>query len=50
MALFRSIGAIARSHTLANAASSFSTLIFLGTGGYILSKGTMPGWWVWAYW
>ncbi len=29
---------------------ALSTLILLTTGGYILRKATMPGWWVWIVW
>ena len=35
---------------LASCRRAMSTLVFLGLGGYVLNKQTMPGWWVWTVW
>ncbi|KAH7427104.1 hypothetical protein KP509_10G030800 [Ceratopteris richardii] len=47
--LFRLIGGFSRSMILANTAGSFVLLLIFMLGGFIIPKGSIPGWWIWAY-
>ncbi|KAL2642603.1 hypothetical protein R1flu_010190 [Riccia fluitans] len=50
LALFRLIGALARTMVVANTFGSFALLVVLLLGGFILSKDSIHDYWVWGYW
>ncbi|KAL3696501.1 hypothetical protein R1sor_010577 [Riccia sorocarpa] len=50
LGLFRLIGSVGRSMTVANTFGSFCLLITFLLGGFVLSKSNVPVWWVWGYW
>ncbi|XP_071686005.1 pleiotropic drug resistance protein 1-like [Rutidosis leptorrhynchoides] len=49
-ALFRFIGSIGRNMIVANTFGSFSLLIIVALGGFILSRDNVKKWWIWGYW
>ncbi|XP_021835261.1 ABC transporter G family member 32 isoform X2 [Spinacia oleracea] len=50
LALFRVMGSLGRSMIVANTFGSFAMLVVLGLGGYIISRDSIPRWWVWGFW
>ncbi|WOK99146.1 ABC transporter G family member 36-like isoform X2 [Canna indica] len=48
--LFRFIGAVGRNMIVANTFGSFSLLIVLVLGGFIISREDVKKWWIWGYW
>ncbi|GMN45205.1 hypothetical protein TIFTF001_014383 [Ficus carica] len=48
--LFRLIGALGRNITVAYTFGSFSLLVVLVMGGFILTKDDVRKWWIWGYW
>ncbi|KAK2969189.1 hypothetical protein RJ640_025902 [Escallonia rubra] len=50
LGLFRSMAAIARDMIIANTFGSAALLIIFLLGGFILPKGMIKPWWVWAFW
>ncbi|XP_042510326.1 pleiotropic drug resistance protein 1-like [Macadamia integrifolia] len=48
--LFRFIAAAGRNEIIANTFGSFSLLIILVMGGFILSHDAIRKWWIWGYW
>ncbi|XP_043718326.1 pleiotropic drug resistance protein 1-like isoform X1 [Telopea speciosissima] len=48
--LFRFIAAAGRNEIIANTFGSFSLLIILVMGGFILSRDDIKKWWIWGYW
>ncbi|VAI72199.1 unnamed protein product [Triticum turgidum subsp. durum] len=50
MALFRFLGAILKSMVVANTFGMFVQLIIFIVGGFIIPRGDIRPWWIWAYW
>ncbi|XP_043694952.1 pleiotropic drug resistance protein 1-like isoform X2 [Telopea speciosissima] len=48
--LFRFIAAAGRNEIIANTFGSFSLLIVLVMGGFLLSRDDIRKWWIWGYW
>ncbi|KAM0925307.1 hypothetical protein ACQ4PT_004280 [Festuca glaucescens] len=48
--LFRFIAGLARNQVVASTIGSFSILIFMLTGGFILARENVKKWWIWGYW
>ncbi|CAL5359022.1 unnamed protein product [Camellia sinensis] len=49
-AMFRLIGALGRNMIAANVFGSFTLLVVLILGGFILSRDDIKKWWIWGYW
>ncbi|KAH9312808.1 hypothetical protein KI387_027843 [Taxus chinensis] len=49
-ALFRCLAGLCRTQTVANTAGALSLLIIFMVGGFLIPKGSIPNWWIWAYW
>ncbi|CAL4962703.1 unnamed protein product [Urochloa decumbens] len=49
-AIFRFIGGVGRSMTVANVFASFMLLVFMVLGGFILVREKIKKWWIWGYW
>uniref|UniRef100_A0ACD5Z8H8 Uncharacterized protein n=1 Tax=Avena sativa TaxID=4498 RepID=A0ACD5Z8H8_AVESA len=50
MALFRLLGAVLKSVVVANTFGMFVLLIVFIFGGFIIPRGDIRPWWIWAYW
>ncbi|KAH9298064.1 hypothetical protein KI387_029746, partial [Taxus chinensis] len=50
LGLFRLIASLGRNMVVANTFGSFSMLIIMVLGGFILSRQSIKGWWIWGYW
>ncbi|GAB2300384.1 ABC transporter G member 32 [Dionaea muscipula] len=50
LSLFRVIGSLGRNMIVANTFGSFAMLVVMGLGGYIISKDSVPIWWIWGFW
>ncbi|KAK9715289.1 hypothetical protein RND81_06G154800 [Saponaria officinalis] len=50
LGLFRVMGSLGRNMIVANTFGSFAMLVVMGLGGYIISKASIPTWWVWGFW
>ncbi|EFN59720.1 hypothetical protein CHLNCDRAFT_133292 [Chlorella variabilis] len=48
--LFQAIACVCRTDTVSSAVGSFFLLVFMATGGFIVTKGSIPPWWIAAYW
>ncbi|KAF3332890.1 pleiotropic drug resistance protein 3-like isoform X3 [Carex littledalei] len=48
--LFRFMGGLARNMVIANTFGSFSLLIVLALGGFLLTRESIMKWWIWGYW
>lgn len=48
--LFRLIASVGRTMVIANTFGSFAMLIVMCLGGYVLSRESIKGWWIWGYW
>ncbi|KAJ4749521.1 ABC transporter G family member 36 [Rhynchospora pubera] len=48
--LFRFIGGLARNMVIANTFGSFSLLVMLVLGGFLLTRDSIKKWWTWGYW
>ncbi|KAG8051399.1 hypothetical protein GUJ93_ZPchr0001g31074 [Zizania palustris] len=48
--LFRFIGGAGRNMIVANVFASFSLLIFMVLGGFVLAREKVKKWWIWGYW
>ncbi|KAL8123018.1 pleiotropic drug resistance protein 1-like [Apium graveolens] len=48
-ALFQTTGAVGRNMVLANTFGGFVFLIILVLGGFMLARGDIGDWWIWAY-
>ncbi|XXG47536.1 hypothetical protein AAC387_Pa02g2169 [Persea americana] len=48
--LFRFISAIGRNMIVANTLASFSLLVIMTLGGFLISRKDIKKWWVWGYW
>ncbi|XP_026404553.1 ABC transporter G family member 32-like [Papaver somniferum] len=50
LSLFRLIASIGRNMIIANTFGSFAMLVVMALGGFIISKDSIPKWWIWGYW
>ncbi|KAJ3694173.1 hypothetical protein LUZ60_009653 [Juncus effusus] len=50
LALFRVIASLGRNMIVANTFGSFALLVVMILGGFIISKDSIPVWWIWGYW
>ncbi|KAK1664186.1 hypothetical protein QYE76_052345 [Lolium multiflorum] len=50
MALFRFLGAVLKSMVVANTFGMFVILLIFIFGGYLIPRGDVRPWWIWAYW
>ncbi|PON63000.1 ABC transporter-like [Parasponia andersonii] len=50
LGLFRMMGSLARDMVIANTFGSAALLVFFLLGGFIIPKGMIKPWWVWAFW
>ncbi|KAK9058873.1 hypothetical protein SSX86_023717 [Deinandra increscens subsp. villosa] len=48
--LFRVMGSLGRNMIVANTFGSFAMLVVMALGGFILSRDSIPAWWIWGYW
>ncbi|XP_024532537.1 ABC transporter G family member 39 isoform X2 [Selaginella moellendorffii] len=48
--LFRFIASLSRTMVVANTFGSFTLLIVLVLGGFLLSREDIEPWWIWGYW
>ncbi|CAD5187842.1 unnamed protein product [Musa acuminata subsp. malaccensis] len=50
LALFRVMASLGRNMIVANTFGSFAMLVVMILGGFIISKDSIPSWWIWGYW
>ncbi|CAI9094421.1 OLC1v1030160C1 [Oldenlandia corymbosa var. corymbosa] len=50
IALFRVMASLGRHLVVANTFGSFAMLVVMALGGFILSRDSIPSWWIWGYW
>ncbi|KAA8523067.1 hypothetical protein F0562_009490 [Nyssa sinensis] len=50
LALFRLMGCLGRNMIVANTVGSFAMLVVMGLGGYVISRDSIPRWWIWGFW
>ncbi|PSR91810.1 ABC transporter G family member 32 like [Actinidia chinensis var. chinensis] len=50
IALFRVMASLGRNMIVANTFGSFALLVVMVLGGFILSRDSIPSWWIWGYW
>uniref|UniRef100_A0A5B6YKZ5 Putative ABC transporter G family member 32 n=1 Tax=Davidia involucrata TaxID=16924 RepID=A0A5B6YKZ5_DAVIN len=50
LALFRLMGCLGRNMIVANTFGSFAMLVVMGLGGYVISRDSIPRWWIWGFW
>ncbi|KAM0864568.1 hypothetical protein ACQ4PT_043847 [Festuca glaucescens] len=50
MAMFRLMGAVLKSMVVANTFGMFMILIIFIFGGFLIPRGDIKPWWIWAYW
>ncbi|OVA12179.1 ABC transporter-like [Macleaya cordata] len=50
ISLFRLMASLGRNMIIANTFGSFAMLVVMALGGFILSKDSIPSWWIWGYW
>ncbi|KAM0921955.1 hypothetical protein ACQ4PT_006510 [Festuca glaucescens] len=50
MAMFRLMGAVLKSMVAANTFGMFVILIIFIFGGFLIPRGDIKPWWIWAYW
>ncbi|KAF7026533.1 hypothetical protein CFC21_038644 [Triticum aestivum] len=50
MGLFRFLGAVLKSMVVANTLGMFVILIIFIFGGFVIPRGDIQPWWIWAYW
>ncbi|XP_016479945.1 ABC transporter G family member 32 isoform X2 [Nicotiana tabacum] len=48
--LFRLMAALGRNMIVANTFGSFAMLVVMALGGFVLSRDSIPSWWIWGYW
>ncbi|KAL5729441.1 ABC transporter G member 32 [Ranunculus cassubicifolius] len=48
--LFRLMASLGRNMIIANTFGSFAMLIVMALGGFIISRDSIPRWWIWGYW
>ncbi|XP_058111958.1 ABC transporter G family member 31-like isoform X1 [Magnolia sinica] len=47
---FRLLASLGRNMIVANTIGSFALLVVMVLGGFILSRDSIPSWWIWGYW
>uniref|UniRef100_A0A1J3CWN6 ABC transporter G family member 32 n=1 Tax=Noccaea caerulescens TaxID=107243 RepID=A0A1J3CWN6_NOCCA len=50
LGLFRVMGSLGRHMIVANTFGSFAMLVVMTLGGFIISRDSIPTWWIWGYW
>ncbi|XP_022881531.1 ABC transporter G family member 32-like isoform X1 [Olea europaea var. sylvestris] len=50
VSLFRVMASLGRNMIVANTFGSFAMLVVMALGGFILSRDSIPVWWIWGYW
>ncbi|XP_072965196.1 ABC transporter G family member 31 isoform X1 [Typha angustifolia] len=50
LALFRVIASLGRNMIVSNTFGSFAMLVVMILGGFIISRESIPHWWIWGYW
>ncbi|XP_008804056.1 ABC transporter G family member 31 [Phoenix dactylifera] len=50
LALFRVMASLGRNMIVANTFGSFAMLVVMILGGFIISRDSIPNWWIWGYW
>ncbi|RVW54019.1 hypothetical protein VitviT2T_004694 [Vitis vinifera] len=50
ISLFRIMASLGRNMIVANTFGSFAMLVVMALGGFILSRDSIPNWWIWGYW
>ncbi|XP_039124389.1 ABC transporter G family member 31 [Dioscorea cayenensis subsp. rotundata] len=50
LALFRVMGSLGRNMIVSNTFGSFAMLVIMILGGFIISRDSIPNWWIWGYW
>ncbi|KAG1335516.1 ABC transporter G family member 31 [Cocos nucifera] len=50
LALFRVMASLGRNMIVANTFGSFAMLVVMILGGFIISRDSIPDWWIWGYW
>ncbi|KAL0711599.1 hypothetical protein Bca4012_018577 [Brassica carinata] len=50
LSLFRVMGSLGRHMIVANTFGSFAMLVVMTLGGFIISRDSIPNWWIWGYW
>lgn len=50
LALFRLMGSLGRNMIVSNTFGSFAMLVVMALGGYIISRDSIPSWWIWGFW
>ncbi|KAH9298057.1 hypothetical protein KI387_029739 [Taxus chinensis] len=50
LGLFRFIASLGRDMVVANTFGSFALMVVLLLGGFLLSRHSIKGWWIWGYW
>ncbi|KAK4388906.1 ABC transporter G family member 32 [Sesamum angolense] len=48
--LFRVMASLGRNMVVANTFGSFAMLVVMVLGGFIISRDSIPVWWIWGYW
>ncbi|PIA65301.1 hypothetical protein AQUCO_00100641v1 [Aquilegia coerulea] len=48
--LFRLMASLGRTMIVANTFGSFAMLVVMALGGFIISRDSIPRWWIWGYW
>nr|GLL38164.1 ABC transporter G family member 32-like [Ipomoea trifida] len=48
--LFRVMASLGRNMVVANTFGSFAMLVVMALGGFVLSRDSIPVWWIWGYW
>lgn len=48
--LFRLIASVGRTMVIANTFGAFAMVIVMCLGGYVFSRESIRGWWIWGYW
>ncbi|XP_020248673.1 ABC transporter G family member 31 isoform X1 [Asparagus officinalis] len=50
LVLFRVMASLGRNMIVSNTFGSFAMLVVMILGGFIISKDSIPRWWIWGYW
>ncbi|KAJ6793163.1 putative ABC transporter G family member 31 [Iris pallida] len=50
LALFHVMAALGRNMIVSNTFGSFAMLVIMILGGFIISRDSIPRWWIWGYW
>ncbi|KAF9612831.1 hypothetical protein IFM89_004241 [Coptis chinensis] len=48
--LFRLMASLGRTMIIANTFGSFAMLVVMALGGFVISRDSIPRWWIWGYW